>query len=105
MCFYGKYTCILMPWGVVGCHGVISSTGIAKQYKVPYWCSYAFYKVKGLWHAPMGTLAGVSGCILAYGTRIYMVYGWGSERFLRYKALNEVKGVRHDPLSVSLDAS
>ena len=25
--FYGKYTCIFMPSGVVGCHGVISSTG------------------------------------------------------------------------------
>ena len=20
--FYGKYTCIWMPWGAVGCHGV-----------------------------------------------------------------------------------
>ena len=27
--FYGKYTCILMPWGVVGCHGVISSTAFS----------------------------------------------------------------------------
>ena len=26
-----------------------------------------------------------------------MVQGWGSEWFLRYKALNEVKGVRHAP--------
>ena len=35
--------------------------------------------------------------------------GVGSEWFLRYKALNEVKRVRHapqgDPLSVSLDVS
>ena len=26
--FYGKHTCILMPWGVMGCHGVISSTDL-----------------------------------------------------------------------------
>ena len=26
---------------------------------------------------------------------MYMVYGWGSEWFLRYKAIYEVKGVRH----------
>ena len=35
--------------------------------------------------------------------------GWGSEWFLRYKALNEVKRVGHAssgrPLSVSLDVS
>ena len=31
-----------------------------------------------------GFLAGVTGCVLAYGTRIYMVKGWGSEGFLRY---------------------
>ena len=34
---------------------------------------------------------------LAYGTRIYTVYGWGSEWFLRYKALNKVKRVHHAP--------
>ena len=27
---------------------------------------------------------GVTGCVLAYGTRIYMVKGWGSEGFLRH---------------------
>ena len=28
---------------------------------------------------------------------VCMVQGWGSEWFLRYKALNEVKGGRHAP--------
>ena len=56
-----------------------------------------FIKRRNCSMPPRGTLAGVSGCILAYGTRIYMVYGWGSEWFLRYKALNEVKGVCHAP--------
>ena len=48
-------------------------SSIAKQYKVPYRCSKAFYKVKGLWHAPRETPAGVTGCNLAYGTRMYMI--------------------------------
>ena len=26
-----------------------------------------------------------------------MVYGWGSERFQRYYAFNEMKGARHAP--------
>ena len=54
--------------------------------------------MKGLWHGPKGTPAGVTERILAYGTRIYILFfffgggGGGSEWFLRYKALNEVKG-------------
>ena len=46
--------------------------------------------------------AGVTECILAYGTRIYTVKGWGSEWFLRYKALNAVKRVRHAPGGASV---
>ena len=53
--------------------------------------------MKGLWHGPRGTLAGVTECILAYGTRIYTVRDGGSEWFLRYKALNEVKRVCQAP--------
>ena len=43
-----------------------------------------FYSIKGVGDGPRESLAGVTGCVLAKGTRIYMFKGWGSEGLLIY---------------------
>ena len=38
----------------------------------------------GVGHGPRESPAGVTGCVFAQGTRIYMVKEWAYEGFLRY---------------------
>ena len=48
--FYGTYTFIVMPWDEVGCHGVISSTGLVKWRTPPVkWRSLLFGETKALY--------------------------------------------------------
>ena len=56
--------------------------------------------MEGVEHTPGGVLFCGTGCVVSYGTRIYMVKGWGSEPFLRYKALYEMGAVAQAPRGV-----